>query len=219
MTSEGAGHKVMLLHGFSKNKNDMLELQAHLSRRGFPCLPVDLPLTFKSIAHCAFVLEGILDGLVPTLKADEQISLVGHSSGGLVIRKLVTFTKHLERISRCILIATPNQGSELAELAARISRMGVRIFRTLDSIRGKHVRTLSMNEPNVVIGAIAGNNCNLRLGKLLLRGDNDGRVTVASVYFEGLHDFIVLPFGHNDIHYREETADLIAKFILSGKFQ
>ncbi|AJY74240.1 alpha/beta fold hydrolase [Paenibacillus beijingensis] len=218
MEIEGSGHKVMLLHGFSKNKKDMMELQANLSRHHFACMPIDLPLTFKSIEHCAVVLEGIFDGLVPALKTGEKISLVGHSSGGLVIRKFLSDTKHLDRVNKCILIATPNQGSELADFLAKVSRTGVKIFKTLESIRGKSVRHLNMKETDVKVGVIAGNNSNLLLGKLL-KGDNDGRVTVESVYFDGMYDFIVLPYGHKDIHYRKETADLIRKFIASSKFK
>ena len=46
----------------------------------------------------------------------------------------------------------------------------------------------------------------LLLGKLLT-GENDGRVTVNSVYYEGLKYFIILPYQHKEIHYKWEQQN------------
>lgn len=159
-----------------------------------------------------------MQGILPGLPGDEKIHFVGHSTGGLVIRSILAYPGIRNKAGRCVLIATPNYGSELADLAARCSEIFTDLFGTLKSIQREKVKDL---EPlvglEVEIGAIAGNNSNLALGRLL-EGENDGRVTVKSVKIEGLKDFLVLPFGHKDIHKQEITAQLVSRFLSSGSF-
>ncbi|MFD0682520.1 MULTISPECIES: lipase family alpha/beta hydrolase [unclassified Paenibacillus] len=209
--------KAVLLHGFNKKQDDMMVLKSNLLVHKLDCELVDLPLTFKRIDQCAFIFEGLFEKIISELNKTEKVSLIGHSSGGLVIRKFLSETKYLSRINKCVLIATPNQGSELADFAGKISRTYVKIFKTLYSLQTDNINMLQLKETNVEIGAIAGNKNNLLLGNML-ENENDGRVEVKSVYYSGLKDFIVLPYGHKEIHYQKETADLIHSFIIHSKF-
>jgi hypothetical protein len=38
------------------------------------------------------------------------------------------------------------------------------------------------------------------------------------VKFDGLKDFVELPYGHKDIHYQLETVELIDAFLKNGRF-
>lgn len=67
------------------------------------------------------------------------------------------------------------------------------------------------------MAAIAGNKSNLFLGKLLIK-ENDGRIRVESVEIPRLKAFVVLPYGHKDIHYQKQTANLVANFLNFGSF-
>ncbi|WP_223068190.1 alpha/beta fold hydrolase [Paenibacillus caui] len=210
--------KVLLLHGFARKNSDMRVLGDLLAECGLECTLLDLPLTYKPVEYSAAVLEKVLDELIPRLKADEKVSLVGHSTGGLVIRKFLTDTKHLDRVNRCVLIAAPNGGSRLADLAGSYARFSLGIFQTLKSLMTANIPLLNLLDTSPEVGAIAGNNNNLFLGRWL-RSENDGRVEVQSVYYEGLKDFIVLPYGHMDIHYQPETARYVYRFLRYGTFQ
>ena len=64
---------------------------------------------------------------------------------------------------------------------------------------------------------IAGNKNKLLFGRLI-KSENDGRVAVDSVSFEGLKEFIVLPYHHKEIHHRQETAELVHRFLQEGTF-
>ncbi|MCT4607281.1 MAG: alpha/beta hydrolase [Marinisporobacter sp.] len=210
--------KVVLVHGYNKNSNDMKVLKKNLEKMGYEGILVDLPLTYKEIEYAALVLEEIIHKIIKELKNNEKINIVGHSTGGLVIRCLLSTSKHINKINRCVLVATPNKGSELADLAGKMSKTFINIFKTLKSLQCEEVKTLKLeNSHEIEIGAIAGNRSNLFLGKLL-RNENDGRVTVKSVKFSGLKDFVVLPYGHKEIHYKWETARVIDHFIKTGKF-
>ena len=181
----------------------MRPLERNLKILGYECFLPDLQLTYKEIEFASFVLEGILEEIIKfDLKKDEKIHLVGHSTGGLVIRKLIADTKLAHRIGRCVLLATPNNGSTLADIAGNVKPY-VEIYKTLKSLSFESVGKFNMvNCSEIEMAAIAGDKSNLLLGKLM--GDkNDGRVEVDSVYFPSLKDFMILPYGHKEIHHQD----------------
>lgn len=211
--------KIILIHGYNKKSKDMKVLKNNLEKFGYEGVLVDLPLTFKEIEHSTNILESIISEMIQNIESDEKIYLVGHSTGGLIIRHVLTTTKYLDRIDKCVLIATPNNGSELADIAGRIIKILTSIFKTLRSLQSENIKALNLKDDyGIEIGAIAGNKQNLFLGKFLT-GENDGRVTINSVKFDGLKDFVELPYGHKDIHYQLETVELIDVFLKSGRFK
>lgn len=211
-------NKVVLIHGFMRDCRDMLPLKKNLGILGYEGMLVNLPLTYKRLEHSVLVLEDILNDLILNLKEQEKIYLVGHSTGGLVIRSWLAQSKHGSKINRSVLLVTPNQGSELADLAGKYFRVLPAICKTLASLQSSQVRKLpGLSKCPGEIGAIAGNKNNLLLGRLL-KGENDGRVTVESVRLAGLKDFVILPFGHMEIHKEFSTAQRVAQFLSLGKF-
>lgn len=208
----------ILIHGYNKNKNDMSCLSKNLEKLNHKCILVDLPLTHKKIEHAISLFERAIEKILKDIDEDEKINLIGHSTGGLVIRKYLQEAKNRDRINNCVLIATPNNGSELADIASNYFKFLPNIFRTLNSLKTENVKEINFfSDESIRIGAIAGRNEKLILGKLLT-GENDGRVTVKSVYYEGLEDFIILPYQHKEIHYKWETAKLIDDFFETGRF-
>jgi uncharacterized alpha/beta hydrolase family protein len=196
----------------------MKPLERNLELLGYKCIAPKLPLTFKEFDYSAFVLDGILEELVKSnLAKDEKVHLVGHSTGGLVIRKLITETKYASNIGRCVLIATPNRGSKLAKIAVNLKSIG-KIYKTLKSLNYEYIEQMNFaSDSDIEIAAIGGNKNNLLLGNLI--GDeNDGRVELKSVYYPELTDFITLPYGHNEIHHHLETAKWIDDFLRTGEF-
>ena len=210
--------KVILVHGFNKSSRDMKVLAQYLTAMGYECYVEDLPITYKEIHFGVEKLQEFLEKIVSNhLRKGEKINLIGHSTGGLIIRKFISESKYTDYISRCVQIATPNQGSKLATLACKIKPYSS-IYRTLKSLHYDQVKKMKFLDPNhIEIGAIAGNKNNLFLGNFI--GEkNDGRVEVNSVYYHGLKDFILLPYGHKDIHYQEETARYVHQFLQNGFF-
>lgn len=212
------GKKIILIHGYNKKSKDMKVLKNNLETKGYEGILVDLPLTFKEIEHSTNILENMISEIIKDIGMDEKIHLVGHSTGGLIIRHLLTITKYLHKIGKCVLIATPNNGSELADIAGSNLKIAMKILRTLKSLQSENIKKLKLKDDHgIEIAAIAGNKQNLFLGRFL-NGENDGRVTINSVKFDGLNDFISLQYGHKDIHYQFETAELIDSFLKNGKF-
>lgn len=209
---------VILVHGYGKGPGDMEALAGFLDSAGYRAVTVDLPLTFDHVQEAADIFAEKMEEVVSGLPDNESVAMVGHSTGGLVIRYFLSHFPDHKRVDRAVLIATPNRGSKLAGMAAEISDLLVETFATLDSLRPEKISGLDLSDPEETrIGAIAGNKGDLALGRLL-ENENDGRVEVKSVYYPGLDDFAVVPFNHNEIHQRKETAAMVIRFLKSGFF-
>ncbi|MBS3731589.1 MAG: hypothetical protein KGY42_01670 [Desulfobacterales bacterium] len=213
-----SGKTVVLVHGYSKGPADMHTLADFLKQAGYRPVTVALPLTFDYVQEAADIFEKKVGTILSELPNNESIAMVGHSTGGIVIRYFLSHSGDCRRVDRAVLIAAPNQGSRLAGMAGEVSDLLVETFATLDSLRPEKIAEMGLDVPKETrIGAIAGNKADLALGRLL-ENENDGRVEVASVYYPGLDDFIVVPYNHNEIHHREKTASLVIRFLESGRF-
>lgn len=201
-----------------RNAQDMKPLKNHLDMLGYQSILVDLPLTFHPIERSVELLDDLLADMLTNLGRQEKIHLVGHSTGGLVIRSWLAGSGYSDKVDKCVQLATPNKGSELADLAGKFFNILPALFKTLKSLQSQQVKKLpTPDQLPVAIGAIAGNKNNLLLGRLL-KGENDGRVTVESVRMAGLKDFLVLPLGHLEIHQQLITARYVDRFLRQGSF-
>lgn len=209
--------RILLIHGFHRTYKDMTQLRQLLLLKGYKVSRINLPLTFTTIEEATKALIEIAEKKIPRLRPGERIHLVGHSTGGLIIRHFLAVSDFLPYVGRCVLIATPNQGYQLAEKAAKISKTYLAIYKTMSSLLPENVQQLELIGSEVEIGAIAGTK-GLPLISNLIEGVNDGRLAVDAVKYEGLKDFVTLPFHHLEIHKKPETADLIDRFLQSGMF-
>ncbi len=207
--------KVILVHGYNRNKKDLYPMKRHLKAMGYECLAPTFPLRYKEFDQST---ELLVDYLEQFASGDEKVHLVGHSTGGLVIRHAVSAEGVAEKVGRAVLIATPNKGSQLAEFAGR-SPGYVQVFKTLKSLHRKYIEELSIPIINgIEIGAIAGNKPNGLLGRLI-HGEHDGRVAVSSVNLEHFKDFLILPYHHHEIHHQQVTAEFVDRFLKKGHFK
>ena len=205
---------VILFHGFRSTKRDMSTLKKYLQARGYHVIIPKLPILFRSLADCTEKFEHDFKAIQGTY---DRIHFIGHSFGGLIIRLFLS-RNQVPNLGRCVLIATPNKGTELAAVVVRYFKPIIFIFKPYQAIQPAGVEIPPpVNNPAPEMGAIAGNKNKLLLGRLI-KSENDGRVTVDSVQFEGMKEFIVLPYHHKEIHHQQHTADLIYRFLQEGTF-
>lgn len=205
---------VFLLHGYARTRRDMGSLAAAVEAAGHRAVAVQLPTTFGDLDDCLQALE---DQALPELRRrpDTGHALIGHSFGGLIARHWIARGAPTPR--RLLTIATPHQGSELADLALRWPALG-RILPPLDCLRsGQQAPRFDRPRP-FRIGALAGD-CPvspMSPGGLLLSGPNDGRVTVASALPEDADHTRVLPLDHHRIHHHPDTLAAVCRFLGAG---
>lgn len=210
---------VILVHGYAKDSDDMQSLAGFLENSGYRAVAVDLPLTFEHVQEAAAVFAEQVGQILSGLPDNAPLAMVGHSTGGLVIRYFLAHSPDCRRVGHAVLLATPNQGSRLAGIAGNVSGLLVKTFATLDSLQPENIPELGLSDPEETrIGAIAGNKSTPALGRLLEK-ENDGRVEVESVDYPGLDDFVVVAYNHNKIHHTKETAELVIRFLENGSFE
>ncbi len=205
---------VVLLHGFNRTKRDMSTLEKFFRSQGYSVSVPDLPILFRSLEDCTKKFEQEFNRIQGKY---DRVHFVRHSFGGLIIRLFLSRNR-IPKLGRCVLIATPNKGSELAALMARYFKPVTLLFKPYQAIQPGGIKIPPpMNDPFPEMGAIAGNRNKLIFGRLI-KSENDGRVPVDSVPFEAMKEFIILPYHHDEIHHRRETAELILRFIQEGTF-
>jgi pimeloyl-ACP methyl ester carboxylesterase len=107
---------VLLVHGYGANKSNWFYLDRELRHAGFQRIHAlnynPLRETVPEIsARCALRARELMEHF-----GTERIHLVGHSCGGIVARYAVQLAG-LEGVDTCVTIASPHQGSPLAQLA------------------------------------------------------------------------------------------------------
>ena len=232
------GKAVIVLHGLIRSRSSMNKLCDYLSRQGdYRVFNVAYPSTRQGIARHAQGLKRI----IANLDGIEEINLVGHSLGSIVVRKYLSGPdgqgKQLPdgRIGRVVMLAPPNHGSRIAT-----SLQGNALFRLINGPAGQELgpewdgfeSELAM--PDIEFGIIAGGRGG-RFGRgnepqeddkpaskrgynPLLPEDNDGTVSVSSTRLAGARDFVVLPLLHSFIIIDKTVHEYTLRFLQEGHF-
>ncbi len=209
--------EIILVHGYNKNEKDMLPLMNNLKEFGLNVRTINLPITFSNFNYCAELFAYKIKRILEDTKI-EKLHLIGHSTGGLIIKKFIEDTK-LTNIGKCILIATPNKGTKLANITKDYLPFVVKIFKPIDAlIEGNQKILEPKNIPTPEIGCIIGRKNNLALG-IFLSTESDGRVEVESAKDNAMKECIILNYGHKEIHHQKEVAEYIYNFIKYEKFE
>jgi len=136
-------HAVILVHGLDEPGNIWDDLAPHLYRAGHAVVRFDYP-NDQGLAESGSLLADALRELMA--RGTREVSFVGHSMGGLVIREALTGYEgyggvlagryDLPEVGRVITVATPNGGSEFAR------------FRGVLEVRERLGRVLDHDEPD-----------------------------------------------------------------------
>lgn len=210
---------VIVLHGLGLNKYWMMGMAHNLKREGYTVHNISYPSrrhTFEQI------VDQYLAPLVTAIPA-QKINFVVHSMGGLLVR-LYAAKYGASRIGRVVMLGTPNQGSETADLFS-----SWRWFRWLFAGAGEELVTHShgmaarLGSLPFECGIIAGKNHWFHFPtKLIVKKlptPHDGLVSVASTKVEGMKDHITLWLDHSLMVWSRQVWRQTAYFLKNGKFQ
>lgn len=207
------GRAVILLHGIFRSSHSLRWFGGQMVDDGFLPIAMDYPSTQVSIPEAAEYLHQVishLDGI-------EEISLITHSMGGLVARAYLA--EHSDpRIKRLVMIATPNQGAEMADLLKRTM-----LYRGLFGPAGTQLSRNGMipklPTPPFEFAIIAGARGTPTGWNRLIPGDDDGTVTVESTKLIGAADFATVPTLHTFLIGEPEVIAMTRRFLLEGKLR
>jgi alpha-beta hydrolase superfamily lysophospholipase len=216
--SRGGTEWVILLHGLGRSSRSLGHLEAGLAAQGYAVLNLDYPSLKHPIEYLA---EEVLHPQVSRLSASSpaKVHFVTHSMGGIVVR---CYLKHhdVPALGRVVMLAPPNQGSELADLLKKspvfskfMTPAGRELGTDMDSLPRR------LGDAHFNLGVIAGTRSYNPLNSLILAGPDDGTVTVESTKLPGLTDFIILPCSHNSIIHDRRAISQTIYFLRHGAFQ
>ncbi|MBI1344815.1 alpha/beta fold hydrolase [bacterium] len=207
-----SGRVVILLHGIIRSSKSLHVMADQLREEGYTVFPMEYPSTQISIPDAADYLNSIIehtDGV-------EELYLVGHSMGGLVIR--AWFASYEDpRVKRVVMLGTPNYGAEMADHLKRNL-----LFRTVFGPAGRQLVTddagliPTLPIPPCEFAVIAGARGKSGGWNPLIPGDDDGTVTVASARLLGASDFATVKLLHHALLGNRDVSTQVARFLKTG---
>lgn len=217
------GRAVLLLHGLAAPAWSMQRLANHLEKQGnCECYVIEYSSLRSSVddqARSLANLIGFLDGI-------DDLQLVGHSMGNIVIRRYLAGDQDPQngwradqRVSRIVMLAPPNHGSSTADWLSDNS-----VFKTVFGESGRQLGLdwsdleKRLTIPECEFGIIAGGWNNPVGLNPFLPGDDDGRITVANTRLPGATDFRIVPQVHEFMAHDPHVLDYTQNFLLHGYF-
>lgn len=195
------GPHVSLVHGYLANTSMLAVLGHRLRRRGFS----PRAWGYWNIACSLLVHADRFARDLERLDADpaiDEIHLIGHSMGCIIGRAALDLYRP-RKLGRFVMLAPPNHGSFVATAAAPTFGRLLRPVAELSTAADSLVNRLPMPR-GVDIGVIAA--------------VYDALVTQESARPDVPHAYVALPTWHTGLLFREETADLAAAFLSTGRF-
>ena len=207
---------VVVVHGIARTCRSMQRLAKFLSGHGYTVLNVDYPSTRLPLES---LVEHINRKVVEfNLDSQRKIHFVGYSLGGLMVRGVIHRFRPAN-LGRVVQLATPNQGSEVADFWKNNF-----LFQWIFGPAGQDLGTKEKAFARILgpidyeLGIIAGNRTWDPVSSAMIKGPNDGKVSVANTQVTGLTDHWVVPASHTFIIYNQEAWNQTLHFLEFGKF-
>lgn len=206
---------VVTVHGLYMTGHDMFVLRMRLRKAGFATAHFSYRTVKRNIEANAAELNAFLRRLDAPV-----VHLLGHSLGGLVIRRMLADFPE-QRPGRVVTLGTPHNGSLIARYLQAAATGRWLLGR---SGEGALLGGLPPWPVGRELGVIAGT---VSVGaSLLIPGmtrvlprPNDGTVAVAETRLAGLTDHICLPLSHSALLFSRLAADQVVAFLREGRFR
>lgn len=203
----------MLLHGLGRGFRAMEPLARHLHQAGFDVLNAPYPSRRKSFPELVEAL-----GELAVRHADgKPLAMVTHSMGGILARAIVARKLSDLTISRLVMLAPPNGGSEIIDWLKRYPRL-LRHFGpagaalALDGVVGG----LGDLPAEIETAVIMGSRARIPFFQRLLKPVNDGIVSAEDGRLAGLREFRVVRADHTFMPMHPQVMRWCADFLIRG---
>jgi pimeloyl-ACP methyl ester carboxylesterase len=167
-----------------------------------------------------------LNEIIAALDGIDQIDLVGHSLGSIVIRRYLKRTTDPSsgrqgdpRIGRIVMIGPPNRGARLARLLNRLRLYKFLMGPSAVSLAGDaHEFSEFLAIPQAEFGIIAGRGGFAGYNNPWLPGENDFIVGVEETRLKGAKDLCVVEATHAFMMDQPLIQQATLQFLQTGRF-
>ncbi|MBL8024977.1 MAG: alpha/beta hydrolase [Fibrobacteres bacterium] len=206
---------VILVHGLARTSKSFNKLEKVLSGKGYNVINVDYDSRKHSISDLADL------ALAPILKNTaeyDKVNFVTHSMGGIIVREYFS-KKTINNLGRVVMLGPPNKGSEVAENLKEWS-----FYKLINGPAGGELGIDSSSTPNKLgpvnfeLGVIAGDRSINWINSMMIKGADDGKVSIESTKITGMVDHIIIHTTHPLMMKNEYVIDQVIYFLKNGKF-
>jgi pimeloyl-ACP methyl ester carboxylesterase len=213
------GGTVVLLHGLGEGRDSMRPLAEHLRSAidatvisfGYASVSADIETHSRALAE-----------VVAGLPTRGPVSFVGHSLGNIVVRRWLALADAEDRgqVHRVVMLGPPNQGSQLARMAAGIWGIAGHVDGAARELVFEWQEVApQLAVPECDFGIVAGGKGDEAGYSPLLAGDDDAVVCVAETRLPGARDFLLLPVHHAAMMRDPKVQRATESFLKTGRFE
>ena len=184
--------RVVLVHGYLAAPAVMWPLSRRLAKLGHEVELFGYPSTR---GH----LQAHGEALARQLGGRGEVAVVAHSMGGLLVHRALSLEPRLP-VSHRVFIATPHRGCRAIRWTTATP---------LARVMGRSIRQAADGEPVPLHSARTG----------IVAGTRDHTVSAEEADLSVAHDRLHLPFTHNELVWRPETAHAVHRFLTIGWFE
>ena len=206
---------VVVLHGLARSDHSMEPLAERIAAAGYRVFNLNYPSRQLSPGDLVNALD---QALAECCAEAGRIDFVTHSLGGILVRAYLAESPDT-RVGRVVMLSPPNQGSELVDLLG-----DTWIFRTIMGPTAVQMGTGPDSLPNRLpppefeLGVIAATGTINPPGSAVIPGEDDGIVSLCSMWIEGVSDMITVPDSHAFVMRSPEVARQTVQFLREGHF-
>lgn len=209
------GTAVILIHGIVRSSKSFGALARRLRQQGEHVIGFDYPSTQTTMAQSARFLQRT----IASLDGIEQIDLVVHSMGGLLVRSyLQQQGDHPDpRLHRMVMLGVPNNGARMANLLQKNP-----MYRFIYGPAGQELiehpegYINSLPVPDFEFAIIAGARGTASGWNPFIPGDDDGTVSVEATRLPGAADFMTVFALHSFLMSQPAAMDATIRFLQTG---
>lgn len=210
-----AKNTVILLHGLARTPKAMAKMQAALETAGYHVVNNGYPSREYSIEELSADLRAEFKDII---EESEKVCFVTHSLGGIILRYMHK-EEAIPKLKRVVMLAPPNKGSEIPDKLKHL-----KIYQWINGPAGGQLGTDEQSIPNELgsltfeCGVIAGNLSINGINSMMIKGRDDGKVSVENTKIEGMKDFKVIPVSHPYIMKNKTVIKETIHFLKQGTF-